>query len=158
MNDPLETARLFLRSSTPAQAFAKIERYRADISPAWIEKVQAATGPDPWVLGFEVLDRKTMAVVGTAGFKGAAGPDGIVEIAYGINPECQNQGYATEVAAALTAFAFADPRVRLVCAHTLPAEGPSPRVLDKCGFARVGDVIDPEDGPVWRFEKTRAMA
>jgi hypothetical protein len=25
-------------------------------------------------------------------------------------------------------------------------------VLHRCGFARVGDVLDPDDGLVWRFE------
>jgi RimJ/RimL family protein N-acetyltransferase len=29
----------------------------------------------------------------------------------------------------------------------------SARVLAKCGFRRVGEVIDPEDGLVWRWEK-----
>jgi [ribosomal protein S5]-alanine N-acetyltransferase len=52
-------------------------------------------------------------------------------------------------------FAFGDPRVRVVCAHTLPGAGASARVLEKCGFTRVADVVDPEDGLVWRFEKSR---
>ncbi len=29
----------------------------------------------------------------------------------------------------------------------------SGRVLIKCGFRRIGEVIDPEDGLVWRWEK-----
>ncbi|MGH7631966.1 MAG: hypothetical protein ACREOF_21740 [Gemmatimonadales bacterium] len=28
----------------------------------------------------------------------------------------------------------------------------SARVLEKLGFRRLGEVIDPEDGPVWRWE------
>jgi len=28
-------------------------------------------------------------------------------------------------------------------------------VLEKCGFTHVGEVVDPEDGLVWRFEKRR---
>jgi len=52
-------------------------------------------------------------------------------------------------------FAFADPRVCLVCAHTLPGAMASARVLEKCGFTRVPDVVDPEDGLVWRFERRR---
>jgi len=31
----------------------------------------------------------------------------------------------------------------------------SARVLHKCGFTRVADVVDPEDGQLWRFEKAR---
>jgi hypothetical protein len=28
-------------------------------------------------------------------------------------------------------------------------------VLAKCGFHRVEDVVDPDDGPVWRWELAR---
>jgi|SRR6267378_2525891 len=38
-------------------------------------------------------------------------------------------------------------------AHTLPLSNPSTRVLQKCGFRHIGAVVDPEDGPVWRWER-----
>ena len=79
--------------------------------------------------------------------------DGTVEIAYGIVPTFQERGYATEAAEACIAFAFADDRVRLVRGHTLAASSASTRVLEKCGFLRTGEVEDPEDGPVWRWER-----
>ena len=82
------------------------------------------------------------------------GHDGVVEVAYGID-ELQQCGFATEAAGALVTFAFADPRVRVVCAHTAAGAAASSRVLEKCGFTRVADVLDPEDGLVWRFEKAR---
>ncbi|PYP29662.1 MAG: hypothetical protein DMD49_12730 [Gemmatimonadetes bacterium] len=63
------------------------------------------------------------------------------------------RGFATEASTALVAFAFASGLVRRVCAHTLPAHGASTRVLAKCGFTFVGDVVDPEDGRVWRWER-----
>jgi RimJ/RimL family protein N-acetyltransferase len=99
--------------------------------------------------------RESNAAIGGGGFKGEPGPDGIVEIAYWINEEFRGLGYATEVAEAIVAFAFADPRVRLVCAHTLPDAMASPRVLEKCGFMRVPDLVDPDDGLVRRFERVR---
>jgi RimJ/RimL family protein N-acetyltransferase len=40
-------------------------------------------------------------------------------------------------------------------AHPLPAANASTRVLGKCGFEPKGEVIDSEDGRVWRWEKTR---
>ena len=46
--------------------------------------------------------------------------------------------------------AFADPAVRAVVAHTLPEPGPSPRVLEKAGFAFAGDVIE-HGRAAWRF-------
>jgi RimJ/RimL family protein N-acetyltransferase len=155
---PVET-RLSLVPATPEQLLSKWQgpdgAFPPEISPSWIEKLRAATAPDPWVLGFLAVDRETMTLCGSGGFKGEPGPDGVVEIAYGIDDAFQRRGYATEVAAALVAFAFADSRVRLICAHTLPDAAASARVLEKCGFARVPDVIDPEDGPLWRFERGR---
>jgi RimJ/RimL family protein N-acetyltransferase len=78
-----------------------------------------------------------------------------VEIAYGVDPDHRGKGYATEAAEGLVTHAFGDPRVRVVRAHTLPEPNASTRVLTKCGFRRIGEVIDPEDGLVWRWEKHR---
>jgi RimJ/RimL family protein N-acetyltransferase len=79
----------------------------------------------------------------------------MVEIAYGVAPEHQGQGYATEAAEAMISYAFNSGQVRIVRAHTLVAENASTRVLAKCGFRPVGEVIDPEDGLVWRWEIRR---
>jgi len=128
---------------------------RAQLSPVWLEQVAAATEATPWVHGFSLQDRVTGLTVGSAGFKGPPSPAGLVEIAYQVHPDHQGQGYATEAAAALTAYAFSDDRVRTVCAHTLPELNASARVLAKCGFTHLGEVIDPEDGLVWRWEKAK---
>jgi RimJ/RimL family protein N-acetyltransferase len=53
-------------------------------------------------------------------------------------------------------FAFASGQVRIVRAHTKPDNPASERVLAKCGFRRVGEVIDPEDGLVRRWERSLA--
>lgn len=45
------------------------------------------------------------------------------------------------------------PDVARVVAHTLPIENASSRVLRHCGFERIGEVIDPEDGLVWRWHR-----
>lgn len=42
--------------------------------------------------------------------------------------------------------------VRLVRAHTRPDGEASMRVLTKCGFEWIGEVVDPEDGLVCRWE------
>lgn len=41
-----------------------------------------------------------------------------------------------------------------VIAHTLAQPGSSVRVLEKAGFAHDGDVLDEEDGPLWRCRIT----
>jgi [ribosomal protein S5]-alanine N-acetyltransferase len=127
---------------------------RAQLSADWIARFDASTTTDPWVHGFRMVHRNGGKVVGTCAFKGPP-INGIVEIAYGVEPEEQGKGYATEAARALVAYAFQSDAVRVVRAHTLPQKNASTQVLAKCGFQRVGDVIDPEDGPVWRFELTR---
>ena len=127
---------------------------KAQLSADWLALFEQAIAPDPWVHGFVVRHRETGVVVGQGGFKGPPS-DGVVEIAYGTASEHRGKGYATETAAALVEYAFACVDVRLVTAHTLPDNGASKRVLMKCGFEYVGDVVDPEDGLVWRFEKHR---
>lgn len=93
--------------------------------------------------------------IGHAAFKGPPTEAGVVEIAYRIAPEYRGQGYATEAADALTNFAFRSDGVRVVCAHTLPQNSASTRVLTKCGFRQLGEVLDPEDGNVCRWERTK---
>ena len=99
-----------------------------------------------------MVHRPSGATVGFCGFKGPPGADGMVEIAYGVVPEHQGKGYATEAAEALVNYAFGNGQVRVVLAHTLPEANASTRVLTKCGFKQVGEFNDPEDGVVWRWE------
>jgi RimJ/RimL family protein N-acetyltransferase len=124
-----------------------------DVSPAWLAQLRASLVADPWVHGFAVIHRENGEVIGSAAFKGPPDEDGLVEIAYGIVTSYQGRGYATEAAAGLLAFAFGSGQVHLVRARTLPEPNASTRVLAKCGFAFIGDVVDPEDGLVWRWER-----
>jgi ribosomal-protein-alanine N-acetyltransferase len=158
MDGALSTDRLLLVPAIPEELRIKFdgpEGVPAGVSPKWIEKLRAARGPDPWEFGYSVMLSESNQAIGGVSFKGSRGPDGVVEIAYGIDEAFQRRGYATEAAGALVTFAFADPRVRIVCAHTAPGAAASSRVLEKCGFTRVPDVVDPEHGLVWRFEKVR---
>jgi RimJ/RimL family protein N-acetyltransferase len=129
-----------------------------EVSAAWLANLRTLQHPDPWTLGFAVVHRDERQVIGSAGFKGAPDADGLVEIAYGIVPTFEGRGYATEAAHALVAHAFASGLVQRVRAHTLPTKNASTRVLTKCGFMRTGDVVDPDDGPVWRWERGENMS
>ena len=123
-----------------------------EVSADWIAALERATETDPWRHGFALVERERGIVIGNAGFTGPPEADGIVEIAYGIVPEHEGHGYATEAARALVAYARADDRVRTVCAHTLAHTNASTRVLEKCGFHRVGEVNHPTDGLIWHWE------
>ncbi|HJU67130.1 MAG TPA: GNAT family N-acetyltransferase [Gemmatimonadaceae bacterium] len=169
---PLQTPRLRLVPWSPALLVTLIEqpdRFEAlagvpaapglreffvsgDVSPEWLARLTTASGTDPWRHGFFVVERERRAVIGTAGFKGAPDAEGMVEIAYGIVSSFEGRGYATEAAMALVRFAQQTPGVTLIRAHTLPEANASTRVLTKCGFRHTDNVIDPDDGPVWRWE------
>jgi ribosomal-protein-alanine N-acetyltransferase len=123
-----------------------------DVSAEFLAYLRLLDHSNPWLPGFGVVDRASGAVVGSAGFKGGPDAHGMVEIAYGIVPSYQNRGYATEVTELLVEWALARDGVRVVRAHTLPSANASTRVLTKCGFAFQGEVEDPEDGRVWRWE------
>jgi RimJ/RimL family protein N-acetyltransferase len=158
----LLTGDLKLSVPTPAAVHAWLDSLSSDqmteMSPDWIARVRAATTRDPWVLGFSVCLRATGLEIGSVGFKSPPTPDGSVEIAYMIKPEHQGRGFATEACQAVVAFASASGLVQTVRAHTLPEPNASTRVLTKCGFRCVGEVIDPEDGRVWRWERSGESA
>lgn len=156
----IPTASLDLVLQTPDEVLAWVESLppadRAEVSPNWIAQVRATPAGDPWALIFTVVERSTGASVGGCGFKGPPDAHGAVELAYGIDPPHRGRGFATEAAGALSAFAFATGKVRVVRAHTKPDNGASERVLAKCGFRSVGEVVDPEDGQVCRWEQRHA--
>jgi RimJ/RimL family protein N-acetyltransferase len=153
----IPTARLELVLQTPDEVLAWVASMpaadRAEVSPDWLARVRTTPAGDPWALGFIVVERASGSAVGSCAFKGPPDAEGVVEVAYGIDLAHRGRGFATEAAEALVGFAFASGRVRLVRAHTKPDNGPSKRVLARCAFRWVGEVIDPEDGLVWRWER-----
>jgi len=126
---------------------------RVQISPLWLALLEKSSPQDPWVHGFNVVSDAGL-VVGLGSFKGPP-VDGMVEIAYAIEPGEQGKGYATGAARALATYAFESGQVSVVRAHTLPDGIASQRVLLKSGFEKIGEVIEPEDGLVCRFELVR---
>jgi [ribosomal protein S5]-alanine N-acetyltransferase len=155
----LQTPRLKLVLKTPEEVRAGIEIMdagdKAQLSADWLRRLHVSNSPDPWVHGFSMVQLDTGITVGQCGFKGPPDADGMVEIAYGVASDHERKGYATEAARALVAYALSIDQVKLVRAHTLPASSASKRVLAKCGFQFVGEINDPDDGLVWRFETSR---
>jgi [ribosomal protein S5]-alanine N-acetyltransferase len=152
----IQTEHLTLVLQTPDEVLASIEAMsptdRAEVSPDWIARVRATTHADPWLLSFAMVHQASGAIIGGCGYKGPPDADAVVEIAYGVNATHRGQGYATEAARALVKHAFASGQVSRVRAHTLPDPNASTHVLMKCGFEKIGEVIDPDDGLVWRWE------
>ena len=84
------------------------------------------------------IRREPRELVGNAGFKGNP-KDGLVEIGYSILEVHQRHGYRTEAVRALLGWAFQSRAVEKVVADTLPGLTPSIRLMEKSGFAFVGD-------------------
>jgi predicted PurR-regulated permease PerM/RimJ/RimL family protein N-acetyltransferase len=166
-----ETSRLFLKPLPPESLLAMIEseaefsrifgtRVEAglreffvfdEVREGWADELRALEGPDPWTLGYALIEKESATAVGTVSFKGQPNAGGSVELAYGIVPAREGRGLASEALEEACAFAFEDDRVTAIYAHTLPDAEASCRVLEKCGFNRDGEVEHPEDGSVWRW-------
>ena len=108
--------------------------------------------PDLHWGGYLAVDGDTRQVVGSCAFKGPPTPDSTVEIAYFTYPGFEGRGYATAMARRLLELANGAPEVKRVIAHTLPEQNASTRILERIGMSFVGEVMDPDDGLVWRWE------
>jgi RimJ/RimL family protein N-acetyltransferase len=95
--------KLVLLSATDARAMLNdmSAAERALLSADWLALLDGAAGTNPWIHGYSLVERDGGAVVGSAGFKGPPGDNGMVEIAYAVKPEYQSKGFATEAALAL---------------------------------------------------------
>lgn len=114
-----------------------------------IDKLRSSPAEAEWWMHLFFDDGR---LVGSGGFVGPP-DDGVVEIGYEIAPEFRGRGYATAAARAMVGTAFATD-VHTVIAHTMPEENPSTGVLRKLGFRHTGEVTDPDEGTVWKWELT----
>ncbi|MBA3343733.1 MAG: GNAT family N-acetyltransferase [Gemmatimonadales bacterium] len=117
------------------------------------ERMRQETGAPPEWGGHLAVDPETRSVVGTCAYKSAPDAEAGVEIAYFTFPEFERQGYGTAMASALLEQTMLSGVVRVVRAHTLPAPNASTRILERHGFTRTETVVDPDDGPVWRWSR-----
>jgi [ribosomal protein S5]-alanine N-acetyltransferase len=104
-----------------------------DLYAGWLRDDPGVLGWGPWI----AIDRAANAIVGGAGFVGKP-RDGQVELGYGIAPEAQRRGYATEAAGGVVAWAQRQHGVERVVAGCDADNAASIRVLEKLGFERAG--------------------
>jgi len=105
----------------------------------------------PWTVRAVRL-REGGEVVGHVGFHGPPWMVGRAEIGYSIFAARRRRGYATEAAQALVDWAFTQDQAQ-VFASVMPTNTASLRVVEKLGFAQVGEQIDDEDGLELVFAK-----
>lgn len=158
----IRTERLDLVLRTPDEVLAWVESLppsdRAEVAAGWIAKVRATPAGDPWSLAYATIERGSGIEVGGCSFKGPPDTDGVVEVAYGVDEPYRCRGFATEMARGLSDFALAGGHATTVRAHAKRGNAASARVLEKSGFHRLGEVLDPEDGVVDRWERRASQS
>ena len=132
-SDPAVTRHISGRPSTREEAWARLLRYVGH----W-----GVVGYGYWV----VRERESGAWVGEVGFanfqRDMTPPLGdSPESGWVIAPRLHGKGYATEALAAMLAWGDQQlPAKRTVC-MIAPANAPSLRVAEKCGYQRFGDAV-----------------
>jgi [ribosomal protein S5]-alanine N-acetyltransferase len=116
-----------------------------------LDKLMESEEEKNWWTYFPVYKSENK-LIGSGGYKGKPTPEGTVELGYEIAPAYRNLGMATEMTKGLIENAFRDERVKSILAHTLAEENPSTKVLQKCGFVKVAEINDPNDGLIWKWE------
>ncbi|HET9660932.1 MAG TPA: GNAT family N-acetyltransferase [Thermomicrobiales bacterium] len=150
----LETDRLLVRPWTTDDveaAFAilgdpEVTRYLGDTGDAfadrdrihgWLERIVARTAEWNPYGSWAVVENATGDIIGGGGlFQLEGGPD--VEVFYHFRQISWGYGYATELARALIAYAFASTDLPRVIGVAFPANTASHRVLTKAGMTHLG--------------------
>ena len=135
--------------------------YLVDQSWLWrIRLEQVAADPSflRWIARAAV-DAATAQVVGHVGFHGPPDDDGMVEVAYSVDPQHRRRGYATAMLRTALEWAASEPGVRVVRASISPDNAASLATLRPYGFEHVGEQWDDEDGVELIFERpmTRSL-
>ena len=117
----------------------------AEALPSFVENMEKAPSEPAW--DWIAIHRLDNGVIGGIGFMGGPDEDGVVEVGYDIVPEYRNQGYATEMARGLIAWAFQEKGIKLVTAACLDNNIGSIKVLEKVGMHR----LEP-DGNMLKWE------
>ncbi|QFG23196.1 GNAT family N-acetyltransferase [Actinomadura sp. WMMB 499] len=106
----------------------------------------------PWIARAAVAEPGG-AVVGHAGYHGAPDANGLVEVAYSVDPAHRRRGHARAMLEALLDRAAAEPSVRTVRASIGPDNAGSLATIAGHGFVHVGEQWDEEDGRELLFER-----
>jgi RimJ/RimL family protein N-acetyltransferase len=139
-------------SAASALAGVPLTAYILDHGWLWqirAEQVRRDPAAADWVARAAIVDD---VVVGHAGFHGPPDENGMVEVAYSVDPAFRRRGYATAMLEAAIAWAAADPRVRTVRASISPDNAASLATLRPFGFVEAGEQWDEEDGLELLFE------
>jgi len=159
--DLFETDRLRCHALTVANYLS----FEAGIEPSWVGFTNPyrhlIEGPSP--LPYRIprvkkdpsfahiaivlaIDKSTNQVIGSAGFHDFPNEEGMIEIGFGIVPEMQNKGFGKELLIGMWKMICKRTDVKVLRYTVAPDNAPSMHIINKLGFEKVGEQIDPEDG------------
>jgi RimJ/RimL family protein N-acetyltransferase len=129
-----------------ASAGAALSPYLVEEHWLWRIRLEQI-GRDPasadWIARAALADG---VVVGHGGFHGPPDSEGVVEVAYSVDPAFRRRGYAKAMLRSLLERADADPAVLGVRASIRPDNLGSRATIAGFGFRKIGEQWDPEDG------------
>ena len=99
----------------------------------------------PYVLAVE--SKETGELIGDAGVSEVEGQPDAAEIGYVICDRFSGQGYATELAGAMTGYAESRFGTRILYGRVIHGNDASARVLEKNGYTFVKEELGAEDDP-----------
>jgi ribosomal-protein-alanine N-acetyltransferase len=121
--------------------------------PWRVPQVEADPRVNRWFVRFVVL-RTTGTIVGHTSFHEPPDPGGTIEIGLTLHPSYRQQGLGTEVVRGMWSWSVAQPEVAMLRYTVSPTNHASVNLVERFGFARVGQQVDELDGPEDIYEMT----
>ena len=111
-----------------------------------VPQVRSNPSVNKWFVRW-MVEKSTREIVGSVSFHGPPDEQGMMEIGLGVHSNFQRLGYAAEALTGMWSWVVEQPGVELLRYTVAPDNLASVALVEKFGFARVGQQIDPEDGP-----------
>lgn len=149
----IQTERLNIRLSTDDEMRELIKNEKDEGLRQAYSEMLGLSEKEPWARQWYAawfIESREGKRLGDLCFKGLTGEES-VEIGYGILPEYQRNGYATEAVGAVTEWAFLQPGVKIITAETEEDNAASQSVLNRNGFLPTGK--RGAEGPLFELKK-----
>ncbi len=103
LDNPAELSRILGAGIAPGWPHEFLDQ---DAMSFMMNLMEANPGKFTGWLFYLIIQKDLNLLIGSVGYKGPAGPDGCVEIGYGLTEPYQRQGYGSEAALAMVEAAF----------------------------------------------------
>lgn len=102
------------------------------------DMVDQAKAPDRYKFDLAICLKNSSLLIGGCGIRRESPSSCIANMGWAINPEFQSQGYATEAARELIAFAFMHLKLKVIYATCDARNEASRKVMEKIGLRSAG--------------------